>query len=270
MKNKKTFNKTSHQLYLSSIDIFQVLTHKEEKILFSLLPNNSIIIREILINSNLKLVVNIANSSLIPPNNIQDLIQEGTMGLIQAINKFDHTLNFRLSTYATPWIKEFISKYQRQRTIRLPENILTILNRSTAFSSHYLKLNGILPTTEAIAAHLHLTPKKLLLTLSNIENSSVIQNQDSIFETNIHPYDSSNNYFSTEKIIEEKENQALLKKFLKLLTPREYFILQERYGLNGSNEHSFMKISLKLNLSKEAVRLIYLRAMKKLMILAKK
>ena len=269
MKNKD-FNENSYQLYLKSVEEFQLLTPQEEKRLFLLLLDNDIIARELLINSNLKLVINIARSSLLPPHNIQDLIQEGTLGLIHAINKFDHTLNFRLSTYATPWIKEYISKYQQQRMIRLPQNIIRILNKNIAFSSYFLKTKGSLPTLEISANHLNISPKKLLSILSNIENSSTIQKQDLISETLNHPYDYSSNFFSTEKIIENRENDAYLKKFLNTLTPRENFIFQERYGLNGSEESSFMKIALKLNLTKEAVRQIHLKSMKRLMILAKK
>ena len=270
MKNKNYTTGTSYQLYIKSINNFPLLSKSEEKSLFLSFFNGHDFAREILINSNLKLVVSIAKSHLSSNDNLQDLIQEGTIGLIHAINKFNPTLDLRLSTYATQWIKHYISNYQYQRTIRLPQNVIVTFNRITFFSSHYTKTYGKSPTLETLSNHLKISPKKLRSTLSNIEYSSIIKSQDSISEDTFSPSHHTNPIFSPEKHFEIKENKLLLKTLLKTLSPREIFIFQERYGLNGDKEKSFRKISVTLNLTKEAVRQIYLKAMKKLMILVQK
>lgn len=251
--------------YLDDIKDYKLLDKDEELRLLKAAHNGSEDAKNQLILSNLRLVVNIAKGHLNRGLSFIDLISEGNLGLIKAIDKFDSTKGFRFSTYAVWWIKQAINKaiINKGREIRIPSYKYDLLNKINNYISEVVKKGGNYPNVKEIAEGLNLTDEKVESVMVEFQdlvslNASIgsdIYLEDIIMDD---PHNSTEN-----KIIDSLVNRDILNS-LDDLKERERQILIMRYGLNESETKTLEEIGSEFNITRERVRQIEKRALEKL------
>ena len=247
-------------LYLSDIQKFHLLSKEEEyELLKKIREENDEQARQLLILSNLRLVISTAKKLLGNGLPLIDLISEGNIGLIKAINKFDYTKGHRFSTYAVWWIKQSIKKaiINTGRDIRIPSYKYEQLAKVNKVITDYVAQHGESPSTSYIAKEVELKESKVILLLNEFQD--VISLNETIGD-NIYLEDIiGKNDDVEEKII--KEMRDLLDN---TLTEREKEILELRYGLYNNKIHTLKEIGSILNITRERVRQIEKKAIIKL------
>ena len=223
--------------------------------------------RDRLIQSNTRLVISIAKRYRGQGLDFMDLIQEGNIGLLTAVDRFDHRLGNRFSTYATWWIKQGVTRAlaNGSREIRIPAHLHTRLRRMNRFRQTMEQENGRLPTTEEIAAEveLPLDQVKWLLEISR----PLLHLEQPIGEepdAELGEFIEDNNDIAPDDLVSRKMLREQLREMLTELTPREAIILRLRYGLAGDEPQTFKEIGQKLGLSRERIRQLEKTALRRL------
>lgn len=284
-------NAGAFSLYLKDItnQDRQILSSEQEIELFTKLRQGDDSIKDFLIESNLKLVVSItkhflkANSTI----DLEDLVQEGNMGLMTAIDKFDPSLGYKFSTYATWWIKQFISRAlsNQGRTIRLPVHLVEqalVLNK--VHDILFYQSNGKEPTYEEIAKYANengynrksknsdgvrspLTPRNVELCMNNYNSSPVSldmpigEYEDSCLGDFIEDTISESPWHRTEKTA---LRDSLVRAMLKVLTEREIKVIILRFGLDRDEPRTLQEVGDIIGVSRERIRQIEIKATRKL------
>jgi RNA polymerase primary sigma factor len=259
----RNFNLIS--LYLNDIQKYELLTKEEEyELLRKIREDKDEDARHLLILSNLRLVISVAKKSMGNGLLLIDLISEGNIGLIKAINKFDYEKGHRFSTYAVWWIKQSIKKavINKGRDIRIPSYKYEQLSKVNRTIMEYISEFGETPTTKYIAEKTELKESKVVLLLNEFEDILSLNETigDNIFLEDV--IGASDNI--EEKIIKEDQLAEMRELLDNILSDREKEILELRYGLYDNKIHTLKEIGDMLSITRERVRQIEKKAITKL------
>ena len=255
------------QIYLKEISRTPLLTAQQERDLAKLIEKGDLVAKQKMVQSNLRLVVSIAKQYMNRGMPLLDMIEEGNIGLIRAAELYSYKKGFRFSTYATWWIRQGITRSlaKHGKVVRLPIHVTEQLNR-------YLRVNQVLsqklgrdPTIEELS-------KRLRMSIHRIQELRVFAQAPSSLEDSVGQDDDRNlmdvmedrnqrspEHEATEKIIEERMEQ-----FIGQIPEREQEILSMRFGMRGREAHTLEEIGESLKLSRERVRQIEGRALRRL------
>ncbi len=255
------------KVYLKEIGRVPLLTPEEEVTLAVAITNGDEAAKKRLSEANLRLVVSIAKRYLGRGMQFLDLIQEGNLGLIKAVEKFDYTKGFKFSTYATWWIRQAITRAiaDQARTIRIPVHMVETINKVKKVSSQLLHVNGREPSAEEIAEELDMPVEKVR------EIMRVAQEPVSL-ETPIGEEEDSHlgDFIPDDDAPAPADaaSHTLLKEtlgnVLDSLTPREEKVLRLRFGLEDGRSRTLEEVGKEFNVTRERIRQIEAKALRKL------
>ena len=255
------------RMYLREIGRIPLLTFEQELDLAKRILAGDEGAKQELAESNLRLVVSIAKKYVGRGMLFLDLIQEGNMGLIKAVEKFDYTKGFKFSTYATWWIRQAITRAiaDQARTIRIPVHMVETINKLIRTSRHLLQQLGREPTQEEIAAEMEIPVEKV------IAIQKIAQDPVSL-ETPIGEEDDSHlgDFIQDEDSPAPHDSAAytLLKEQLEevmgTLTPREAKVLKLRFGLEDGKARTLEEVGREFQVTRERIRQIEAKALRKL------
>ncbi len=255
------------KVYLKEIGRVPLLTTEEEIVLAEKIGTGDQKAKKRLTEANLRLVVSIAKRYVGRGMHFLDLIQEGNVGLIKAVEKFDHTKGFKFSTYATWWIRQAITRAiaDQARTIRIPVHMVETINRLKKVQSQLLHENGYEPSEEVIA-------EKMGLSVERVREIMRVAQEPVSMETPIGPEEDSRlmDFIRDEDAL--APDDAALKTItnedidsvLKTLTPREEQVIRLRFGLKDGRCHTLEEVGSEFNVTRERIRQIEAKALRKL------
>ncbi len=255
------------RMYLREIGKIPLLTYEQELDLAQRILDGDESAKQKLTESNLRLVVSIAKKYVGRGMLLLDLIQEGNMGLIKAVEKFDYTKGYKFSTYATWWIRQAITRAiaDQARTIRIPVHMVETINKLIRTSRHLLQQNGREPTPEEIAAEMEIPVERVA------EIQKIAQDPVSL-ETPIGEEDDSH----LEDFIQDEDTPApqdsaaytllreQLEEVMETLTPREAKVLKLRFGLEDGKARTLEEVGREFMVTRERIRQIEAKALRKL------
>jgi RNA polymerase primary sigma factor len=223
--------------------------------------------REALTDANLRLVVSVARRYSNRGVPLIDLIQEGNLGLLRAVEKFDWRRGFKFSTYATWWIRQAVSRAiaDDARTIRIPVHLYDVVNRMARISAQLHQELGREPTDEEIGAALQIPPERVrelnqVLPQPVSLDGYVGEDQD----TRLSDVVADNNATSLEWAAEQRVLSEQIRDTLLTLTPRERRVIERRFGLSNDGDETLTAIGREIGVTRERIRQIESTALRKL------
>ena len=255
------------KMYLREIGQIPLLSYEEEIDYAQRVLNGEEEAKQKLIESNLRLVVSIAKKHTNRGLKMLDLIQEGNMGLMKAVEKFEYEKGFKFSTYATWWIRQAITRAiaDQGRTIRIPVHMIETINKIKKESRIYLQETGKDASPEILAERLGMEVEKIkAIQEMNQEPISletpVGSEEDSELGDFVEDQKTTSPYEATNRAILREELDAVLK----TLSPREEKVLRYRYGLDDSSPKTLEEVGKIFNVTRERIRQIEVKALRKL------
>ena len=255
------------RMYLREIGKIPLLSYEEEAELAQRILKGDEEAKQKLAESNLRLVVSIAKKYVGRGMLFLDLIQEGNMGLIKAVEKFDYNKGFKFSTYATWWIRQAITRAiaDQARTIRIPVHMVETINKLIRTSRQLLQQNGREPTPEEIAKEMEISVEKVM------EIQKIAQDPVSL-ETPIGEEDDSHlgDFIQDEDSPAPQDSAAhtllreQLEEVMDTLTPREAMVLKLRFGLEDGKARTLEEVGKQFDVTRERIRQIEAKALRKL------
>ncbi len=256
------------KMYLKDIGKVPLLTGEEEIDLAKRMLDGDMYAKNKLSESNLRLVVSIAKR-YVGKTSMQflDLIQEGNIGLLKAVEKFDYTKGFRFSTYATWWIRQSITRAiaDQARTIRIPVHMVETINKLNRTTRQLLQKLGRDPTTAEIAEAMGVTEDKVSEVQRIAQDpisleSSIGEEQDSKIQDIVE----DENALSPMEVTEQTLLKEQLLAVIETLTPREQKVIRLRYGLDDGHPRTLEEVGREFNVTRERIRQIEAKALRKL------
>ncbi len=264
---KYAVNDDPVKAYLKDIGKVPLLTAEEEIDLAMRIAENDEEAKKRLIEANLRLVVSIAKHFVGRGMQLLDLIQEGNLGLIKAVDKFDYTKGFKFSTYATWWIRQAITRAiaDQGRTIRIPVHMGEMINKVKKAGSMLLHRNGREPTAEDIAEELGISVEKVREILRIAQEpvsleTPIGEEEDSHLGDFIPDDDTlSPDEAAAKTLRKEKINEVLA-----TLTPREAKVIALRFGLDDGKPMTLEEVGKEFEVTRERIRQIEAKALRKI------
>ena len=253
--------------YLKEIGRIPLLDSEHEKELAERMMNGDEEAKEILVESNLRLVVSIAKKYLGRGMYFLDLIQEGNLGLMKAVEKFDHTKGYKFSTYATWWIRQAITRAiaDQARTIRIPVHMVETIHRVTKYSRQMLQELGREPTAEEIG-------EKVNLSADRVREILKISQDPVSLETPIGEEEDSHlgDFIPDDDTPAPADAAAstilreVIERELHTLTDREAHVIKLRFGLYDGRSRTLEEVGKEFDITRERIRQIEAKALRKL------
>ena len=255
------------RMYLREIGRVNLLTAQEEVQLAKKMEAGSMAARERLIKANLRLVVSVAKKYIGRGMSLLDLIQEGNIGLIRAVEKFDYRRGYKFSTYATWWIRQAITRSiaDQARTIRIPVHMVETINKLVRVSRRLLQEKGREPTSEEIAEEMGIVPEK-------VREIIKVSQQPVSLETPIGEEEDSHlgDFIEDPTALAPADaaSHQMLKEavgaVLNTLTDREKKVLKLRFGLDDGRTRTLEEVGKEFEVTRERIRQIEAKALRKL------
>ncbi len=255
------------RMYLKEIGKIPLLSPEQELDIAKRMSEGDESARKAMTEANLRLVVSIAKRYVGRGMQLLDLIQEGNLGLLKAVEKFDYTKGYKFSTYATWWIRQSITRAiaDQARTIRIPVHMVETINRVIRTAHSMVQSLGREPTAEEIAAEMHLE-------LSKVEEILKIAQEPVSLETPIGEEEDSHlgDFIQDEEASQPAEAASYtllreqLEEVLTTLTPREEQVLRMRFGLTDGKAHTLEEVGKEFDVTRERIRQIESKALRKL------
>lgn len=255
------------ETYLREINEVDLLSAEEEKMLATAIAKGDKSARDRMVRANLRLVVNIARNYVGKGLALQDLIEEGNLGLLRAVEGFDPTMGTRFSTYASYWIKQSIKRalVNTAKPIRIPAYMVELLCKWRRMTTELQDKFGRAPTADEIAKALELPKKKLAIVKKAIKVYNLVPQQDQ----------PENGWSLSDMLMDERtrppdvemveaDNLKLVMRRLGEMDKREATVLRMRFGLNDERPKTLKEIGESLGLTRERVRQIENEALNKL------
>ena len=255
------------RMYLKEIGKIPLLTPEREKYLAEQIALGNKAAKDELIEANLRLVVSIAKRHVGKGMYFLDLIQEGNLGLIKAVEKFDYSKGYKFSTYATWWIRQAITRAiaDQARTIRIPVHMVETIHKVSRTARQLLQELGREPTTDEIAERLDMTPDKVREIMKIAQDpvsleTPIGEEEDSHLGDFVEDTDSP--------APSESASYALLREqitnILNTLTPREAEVIRLRFGLEDGRPRTLEEVGKQFKITRERIRQIEAKALRKL------
>ena len=255
------------RMYLKEIGRIKLLTPEEEQEIAKKMAEGDEDARKRMSEANLRLVVSIAKRYVGRGMQLLDLIQEGNLGLMKAVEKFDYTKGYKFSTYATWWIRQSITRAiaDQARTIRIPVHMVETINRVLRTSHSMVQKLGREPTTKEIADELHIEESK-------VEEVLKIAQEPVSLETPIGEEEDSHlgDFIQDDEASQPSEEASYtllreqLEEVLSTLTTREEQVLRMRFGLTDGKPHTLEEVGKEFDVTRERIRQIESKALRKL------
>ena len=255
------------RMYLKEIGKIKLLTPEEELETAKRMAEGDEEARKRMSEANLRLVVSIAKRYVGRGMQLLDLIQEGNLGLMKAVVKFDSTKGYKFSTYATWWIRQSITRAiaDQARTIRIPVHMVETINRVLRTSHSMVQTLGREPTTEEVAKELHMD-------VSKVEEIMKIAQEPVSLETPVGEEEDSHlgDFIQDDDASQPSEEASYtllreqLEDVLATLTPREQQVLRMRFGLQDGKPHTLEEVGKEFDVTRERIRQIESKALRKL------